>query len=178
VSKIKAKAKTKLKSKYVKSNIIRAKEKTKITPRKRADVPVTKGQFDEFQATIQHSLTSANLELKAIRKEFSVKFIEIDSKIEQLDFKFEAKFNQLDAKFEAKFNQLDTRIDQLEAKFEARFANIESMLHKILLVVEEQNARNKFVLDGYANLYDRFEEHKAEVDKRFNNIELQLMQSK
>jgi hypothetical protein len=128
--------------------------------KKSADVPVTKGQFDEFRAEIQYSITSQNLDLKSFRKET------------------DSKFNQLDVKFETKFNQLEARIDQLEIKLEARFTNIEAMLHKILLNIEEQNARNKYVLDGYAQLYDRIEEHKVEVDKKLSNFELQLMLSK
>jgi hypothetical protein len=170
----------KVKKKVVKKIIAASKSNTKskaktlakiIEPKRSADIPVTKGQFDEFRAEIQYSITSHNLELKAFRKE-------TESKFNQLDAKFEAKFNELDAKFEAKFNQLEARIDQLEIKIEARFTSIEAVLHKILLTIEEQNARNKYVLDGYAQLYDRIEEHKTAVDKKLSDFERQLMLSK
>lgn len=31
---------------------------------------------------------------------------------------------------------------------------MKSELHRVALLVEEQNARNKYVMDGYAQLYD------------------------
>lgn len=31
---------------------------------------------------------------------------------------------------------------------------VKSELHRVALLVEEQNARNKYVMDGYAQLYD------------------------
>ena len=34
---------------------------------------------------------------------------------------------------------------------------VKSELHRVALLVEEQNARNKFVLDGYAQLYELIE---------------------
>lgn len=36
-------------------------------------------------------------------------------------------------------------------------SGIKSELHRVALLVEEQNARNKFVLDGYAQLYELIE---------------------
>ena len=39
----------------------------------------------------------------------------------------------------------------------SEISGIKSELHRVALLVEEQNARNKFVLDGYAQLYELIE---------------------
>lgn len=43
------------------------------------------------------------------------------------------------------------------AKMEARFAKIDSPLHQMHLLLEEQNAKNNFVMDGLNFLYYRQE---------------------
>lgn len=43
------------------------------------------------------------------------------------------------------------------AYMKSEFAGMKSEFHRVALLVEEQNARNKVVLDGYAQLYELIE---------------------
>jgi hypothetical protein len=43
------------------------------------------------------------------------------------------------------------------ALMDSKFDKVISEVHRIGLLVEEQNARNKFVLDGYTSLSDRLD---------------------
>ncbi len=89
----------------------------------------------------------------------------------------EARFEQIDAQFErmeARFEQIDARFEQMEARFEqidSRFAKVESKIEKLsseihyqTVLIEQQAAENRFVLDGYANLYDRQDRVEEKLD--------------
>jgi len=64
---------------------------------------------------------------------------------------------------EARTDSLEARIDSLEAKLESYFKKMMSEIHRIGLLVEEQNARNIIVLDGLRSLFDRQERLEARV---------------
>lgn len=55
------------------------------------------------------------------------------------------------------------RTDSLEARLESYFEKMMSEIHRIGLLVEEQNARNIIVLDGLRSLFDRQERLEARV---------------
>lgn len=43
------------------------------------------------------------------------------------------------------------------SELKSEMFGVKSELHRVALLVEEQNARNKYVLDGYAQLYELIE---------------------
>ena len=54
-------------------------------------------------------------------------------------------------------HQMDAGVSSLKAdshEMKADIHQIKSELHRVALLVEEQNARNKYVMDGYAQIYD------------------------
>ncbi len=64
---------------------------------------------------------------------------------ERLNHRMDAKFKGLESKFmglESRFEGLESRMSEMKSEF-----------HRVALLVEEQNARNKYVMDGYAQLY-------------------------
>ncbi len=98
-------------------------------PKKSGQVPVTKKMLDETRAELKADITTLRLEIK--------------SGFKQVD----ARFKQVDAGFK----QVDSRFDQMDASMN----QIKSEIHRVLAVVEEQNARNIYVLDGYNSLEHR-----------------------
>lgn len=60
-------------------------------------------------------------------------------------------------------DELLTRINGFEHRIDGRFDRLQADIHRIALLVEDQNARNKFVLDGYASIYDRQEKLESRV---------------
>lgn len=89
----------------------------------------------------------------------------------------DARFNQIDAKFsqiDARFNQIDARFSQVDAKFnqlESQISTVLSEIHRLAILVEEQNARNKYVLDGYEQIFQRQDRLEIEVNQRLEVME-------
>ncbi|MEQ1664384.1 MAG: hypothetical protein ABL927_03310 [Bdellovibrionales bacterium] len=121
-------------------------------PKKSDHVPVTRAMLFEVRDELKHELSSRFFKVDA-------RFAEMESRFDKVDARF--------AEMESRFDKVDARFAEMESRFDkvdARFANLDSKLEKILsevhrigLLVEEQNARNKFVLDGYTSLSDRLE---------------------
>ncbi len=149
-------------------------------PKRNKDLPVSQGQFEEFRSEVNYKFTSVNLEFKSLRKDMDSKFKKVDARFNEIDARFnemEARFKKIDARFdqmEARFNQMEARFKQIDARFnqlEAQISNLLAAVHQTRMIVEEQNARNKFVLDGFANLHANLEAHKKESSEKFEYIE-------
>jgi len=68
----------------------------------------------------------------------------------------------------AHINSLELRIDSLEAKIDSHAAKVSAEVSRMVALYEEQNHRNKTVLEAYQQLYDRqdrLEQRQDEVDK-------------
>ena len=85
-------------------------------------------------------LPATQLMLTTLRKQ-------IKSEINSSEKRLESKINQV----ESKINQVESKINQVDSKVEL----VLSEMHRMAILMEEQNSRNKFVLDGYASLYER-----------------------
>lgn len=120
------------------------KRKTQIPqkPIKSSQVPVTVGMFDEMESRLGHKIDSG---LSSLRTEmFSLKgevFSEISSMRGDIDH------------MKGDINSIKGDISSIKTDISL----MKSELHRVALLVEEQNARNKFVLDGYAQLYELIE---------------------
>jgi hypothetical protein len=76
----------------------------------------------------------------------------------------ESKFMSL----EHRFVGLEHRVVSLEHFVRSESKNTQAQIHKIALLVEEQNAKNNIVLDGLTNLFarqERIENHILELRK-------------
>lgn len=123
------------------------------------DIQATKGMLDHLEQKLTHQITSCRLETKALEAKMEGRFDKIESRFNQM----ESRFSDIDSRFNdiySRFHEVDRRFNQMDAKIEM----VLSAVHKVALLVEEQNARNKFVLDGYKSLNDRLEklERKSE----------------
>ena len=91
----------------------------------------------------------------------------------------------MDAKFEARFAAIDARFKEMDAKFEARFAAIDArfatlekkiedvyiQVQRTNVLMEEQNNRNKLVMDALMSLLNRQDSLEKKVDERIKNLE-------
>jgi tetrahydromethanopterin S-methyltransferase subunit G len=86
---------------------------------------------------------------------------ELEQKLthEMASVKLEVK--SVKSELTAKIGQVEAKVEQLDAKVESVLAAV----HRVGLLVEEQNARNKFVLDGYTSLNDRLEKVERKIDE-------------
>ena len=125
------------------------------SPVKSADIPVTMRLLDLVKQELKSDIETSRLENRA-------------------------EFKKIDARFqsaEARFDGTDARFQSIDARFESMDAKLQSMdtkLIKMLVLLEEQNARNKVVLDGYTHIYDRqhlSEERIVRLEKKVLGIE-------
>ncbi len=103
-----------------------------------------------MEQKLTHEMTSVKLELNS-------KIISLDAslnaRMDSLDASLNARVDSLESNMNARFKQVDARFDHMDSKIETVLAAVQ----RVGLLVEEQNARNKFVLDGYTSLCDRVE---------------------
>lgn len=62
-------------------------------------------------------------------------------------------------------DELKSEIKASEAKAEARSHALAGQIHQIMILVEEQNAKNNIVLDGLTNLFERQERIEIKMDR-------------
>ena len=80
----------------------------------------------------------------------------------------------LEARMDARFDSFNARMDARFERIEAKIEQLASSVHRIGVLVEEQNARNNIVLDGLTNLFDRQERH----EERTSALEKHLLSLK
>lgn len=60
-------------------------------------------------------------------------------------------------------SRLNHRMDTGFMKLESTIHGIKSELHRVALIVEEQAAQNRYVLDGYAQIYDLIKQRNKDL---------------
>lgn len=64
-------------------------------------------------------------------------------------------------------SRLDSKIDSIDSKLEQVLAAV----HNVKAIVEDQDNRNKFVLDGHNSLHGRQDKYQSETNERIDRIE-------
>lgn len=122
-------------------------------------------KFDDVPATQRH--------LELVRQE-------LKSDITSFHLEMRAGFQAMDARFQsidARFFDMDSRFTKIDGQFlaiDARFERLESILLSMKAMMEEQNSRNRYVLDGYNFLFDKAERSEKRlqlVEKKVFGIE-------
>ena len=86
---------------------------------------------------------------------------ELKSQIQSLDSKIDARFKEQDAKFfgiDARFSSIDARFSSMDAGFaniDAKIEGLTAVVHRSVLLAEEQRADNRIVLEGFQFLMQR-----------------------
>lgn len=132
--------------------------KKKATPKSLSPILYSK-KLVATQGMFFHLEKELKLEIKSTEKRLNSKFHKIDARFAFID----ARFNQM----EARFSEIDARFNAIESKIDKVLAEV----HRMAVLMEEQNARNRFVLEGYDQLYKRQDRLEIEVDRRLKNIE-------
>lgn len=91
---------------------------------------------------------------------------ELKADIRALKASMNSRFDE----FETRFGQIDARFKQIDASFgqmNSRFEEVLSEVSRVGVLVEEQNSRNRVVLDGLSGLWHR----QDRVEKRVDGFE-------
>lgn len=75
---------------------------------------------------------------------------------------------------EGKFSSLDSKISSVESRLSAAIHETKAEVYRLAVLVEEQNAQNRIVLDGLTGLFGR----QDRVEKRVDDLEKVLLKAK
>jgi chromosome segregation ATPase len=112
-------------------------------PARSGDLLVTQRMLSETKNELKKNISSVRQEVKS------------------LEHKMEARF----AHMESRFSTVDSKISGLDAKVESVLASV----HSIKALMEEQDFRNRAVLEGYDQIYRRQEDYERRLKKLEKN---------
>lgn len=92
-----------------------------------------------------------------LRAEISAVHSELKSEISAVRSDLKSEISAVRSELKSEISALRSELISEIADLRVDFSGFKSELHRVALLVEEQNARNKFVLDGYAQLYELIE---------------------
>ncbi|MBI5514663.1 MAG: hypothetical protein HY909_12885 [Deltaproteobacteria bacterium] len=138
-----------------------------------AELPVTRamllGVRDELRSRID-AVDARFAQVDARFAQVDARFAQVDARFAQVDRRFEqvdARFAQMEARFEQvdrRFEQVDARFDQLEARIAELRAEFMAEVHRLGTLIEEQEARNRVVLEVVQGHNARFERIERRLD--------------
>ena len=85
-----------------------------------------------------------------------------------------AVHKQIKASINSSEKKLESKINQVESKVEL----VLSEMHRMAVLMEEQNSRNRYVLDGYDSLYQRQDRVELRLDTHVQDIENLILKRK
>lgn len=91
-------------------------------------------------------------QIQDLKSEMNQRFGAIDKRLDSHDEKFKSH--------EEEFRSIDRRFDQVDTKL----VEIQGQVSRIGVVVEEQNERNKVVLEGLSQLWSKSERTERRLD--------------
>ncbi len=106
-------------------------------PPRSSEILVTQKLLLSVKSELKSDITSVALDVKSLRSEMS----SIRSEVDSLRFEMNSRFEKMDSKFET----------------------LAAAIHRTNALVEEQNSRNRIVLDGYDQIYRRQEEYEKRI---------------
>lgn len=127
----------------------------KVPSAKVDDQPATRGMLKLVRDELKEEFKLLRLEINQVKTASNEKYIHLNQKIEQLRLEFDQKIEQLRSEFSQKIEQLRSEfrseIDQLRHEI----GQLKVMVHRTNLLVEEQNANNRIVLEGLQAIWQR-----------------------
>ena len=138
------------------------------------DVPVTKAMLELTEKRLEEKIESAKLELKSeigsVRTELRA---EIGTVRTELRAEIGTARTELRAEIGTARTELGAEIGSVKSELQAVKAaihDVKSEVHRLAILIEEQNARNKIVLEGLTGLFQR----QDRIEKRTDEMEMTL----
>ncbi len=126
-----------------------------------SELPVTRAMLMGVRDELLTRIDGTNARLD----ETNARLDETNARLDETN----ARFVQVDARFaqvDARFDQMDARFDQMDARFDALRADVRAEVHRLGTLAEEQEARNRVVIEvvqGHNARFERIEKELADV---------------
>ncbi len=161
-------------------------------PKKSKDIPVTVEHLEALESKLSNQITTVflktvtnnedirhlNKRMDSLKSEISSKFAKVDlrfDKVENRIDKLEVRMDSLEKRMdrlEERMDGLEQRMDRLESEMKKGFADLKQLIQSLMpsihyqkALYEEQTARNLYVLDGYAQIYDEQKKINARLER-------------
>ena len=128
-------------------------------PKKSKDIPATQGLLYEFRDELKLDISSVRSEVKSVRSEVKSVRAEVKSVRAEVE------------SVRSEVKSVRAEVKALDAKLDAKFDQVLSAIHRVTAIVEEQENRNKYVLDGYTAITDRQDRFEKHTNERFDELE-------
>lgn len=135
-------------------------KKTLNPPKRDGELYVTKRLLDLTKKELKSDIAQLRMEMKT-------GFTKVDGRFT----KVEGKLSALSEEISSLRADMNASITSLRADMNASNSRLEAMFTKIVAISEEQNERNKVVLDSYGLVYDKLNNH----DKRLKKVEKHVL---
>jgi hypothetical protein len=102
--------------------------------------------------------------LYGVRDELKHEVTSVLLETRSLNHRMDAFESRMDS-FEKRMDAFDSKLDALENRMDAKFERVLSELQRLGVLIEEQNNRNRYVLDGYVLLNEKLDRQQKEIDE-------------
>lgn len=112
-------------------------------------------------------------QIQDLKTELNQRLDDHDTRFDSIDQTLKSHGQTLKSHHE-EFRAIDHRFDRLESQFKglnAKFDNLASDVSQIAIVAEEQNSRNRVVLEGLSQLWSK----QAATERRLDIVENKLV---
>ena len=149
--------------------------------KKSKDLPVTQAMLYSVRDELKSDIASQSLEIRSVRGEVESLKGEVKSlwgETRSLRGEIQAVRGEVEVvrgEVEVVRGEVISLREDMNAKFDlvlAGMAKQDAKIHRMLTLYEEQENRNKYVLDGYHQLHRRQDQFEARIESRVAGLEL------
>ena len=156
--------------------------------KKSKDLPVTQAMLYSVRDELKSDIASQSLEIRSVRGEVESLKGEVKSlwgetrslrgEIQAVRGEVEVVRGEVEVvrgEVEVVRGEVISLREDMNAKFDlvlAGMAKQDAKIHRMLTLYEEQENRNKYVLDGYHQLHRRQDQFEARIESRVAGLEL------
>ena len=142
--------------------------------REPAGLPATQGMLHLVRSELKAEMRAGFSNVDARFNQVDARFNKVDARFDEVRVEFSKVYAELN-KMNARFNKIDARFNEMDGKFNglnSKFELVLSEVHRIGLMVEEQNSRNTVVLEGLTGLFRRQEHLESQTNEMQNTLSL------
>lgn len=127
----------------------------------KADIAIVHGKIDAVSEKTTFEIKSVRAGARCLQEEMTSEFKSVRAEISGLREEMTSEFKSVRAEISCLREEMKSEFKAVRAEMTAGFKEMthkmDSSFHKLQLLMEEQNARNIFVLDGLSSLFHRQE---------------------
>jgi len=132
----------------------------RIPSAKSGDQPATRKMLGLVRDELKH-------DIRALDQKMEAGFAKIESRFESIDSRFasiDSRFASIDSQFvsiDSRFDSMESNLESLEFKLGSQISEVHALLTRMSMMMEEQKANNRIVLEGHQLLWEKYQNHEV-----------------